>query len=127
MRYLLDTNTLIDYLNARLPTTAMQGLDTIIDNESLISVITKIETLGYNFKDVQEQRVVEAFVNGSTVLHIDENIVDKTIDLRKTKKMKLPDAIIAATALVHNLTLLSRNISDFKNINGLTAIDPHSL
>ena len=127
MRYLLDTNTLIDYLNAKLPPTAMQELNTIVDDEALISVITKIETLGYNFTNVQEQRVVEAFVNGSTAIYIDDNIVDRTIDLRKTKKMKLPDAIIAATALVHNLTLLSRNISDFKNINGLTAIDPHSL
>ena len=127
MRYLLDTNTLIDYLNAKLPQTAMQRLGTIVDNEALISVITKIETLGYNFKDIQEQRVVEAFINGSTVIHIDDNVVNKTIDLRKIKKIKLPDAIIATTALVHNLALLSRNINDFKNINGLTVIDPHSL
>jgi predicted nucleic acid-binding protein len=41
--------------------------------------------------------------------------------------MKLPDAIIAATALVYDLTLISRNAADFKNIQGLKAVDPHSL
>ncbi|CAN5393106.1 hypothetical protein BH10BAC3_BH10BAC3_30350 [soil metagenome] len=41
--------------------------------------------------------------------------------------MKLGDAIIAATALVHNLTLLSPNTADFKNITGLVVIDPHAL
>jgi predicted nucleic acid-binding protein len=40
---------------------------------------------------------------------------------------RLPDAIIAATALVYDLVLISRNISDFKNIDGLQVIDPHSL
>ena len=41
-----------------------------------------------------------------TLLIIDDNVVDTTIVLRKNRKIKLPDAIIAATALVHNMTLL---------------------
>ena len=47
--------------------------------------------------------------------------------IRKKYKTKLPDAIIAATALVYNLVLISRNIPDFKNINGLKVINPHNL
>ena len=127
MRYLLDTNTVIDYLNGAFPNTAMQRLDIIIDNESIISVITKMETLGFNFKAIEELNVMEAFIGGSVILNIDNGIVDKTIEIRKIRKLKLPDAVIAATALVYSLTLLSRNLADFKNINGLTVIDPYSL
>ena len=127
MRYLLDTNTVIDYLNVAFPNTAMQRLDIIIDNESIISVITKMETLGFNFKAIEELNVMEAFIGGSVILNIDNGIVDKTIEIRKIRKLKLPDAVIAATALVYSLTLLSRNLADFKNINGLTVIDPYSL
>jgi predicted nucleic acid-binding protein len=53
--------------------------------------------------------------------------VEASIDIRKKHKTKLPDAIIAATALVYDLVIISRNISDFKNIDGLQVIDPHSL
>jgi hypothetical protein len=55
---------------------------------------------------------------------LDSNAV---IALRKLIKIKLPDAIIAATALVHNLTLLSRNTHDFKNVPGLTVLNPHTM
>ena len=70
---------------------------------------------------------VEIFINGSTVIDLSDDIVSKTIEIRKTKKIKLPDAIIAATALVYDLVLISRNTSDFTNIDGLKVIDPHSL
>ncbi|MFM9836651.1 MAG: PIN domain-containing protein [Cyclobacteriaceae bacterium] len=59
--------------------------------------------------------------------NINDFIIEKTIELRKTHKTKLPDAIIAATAIVYDLTLISRNTSDFKNIEGLKVIDPHKL
>ena len=48
----------------------------------------------------------------------------KTADIRKKHRIKLPDAIIAATALVYELTLVSRNVSDFRNIEGLELINP---
>jgi predicted nucleic acid-binding protein len=51
----------------------------------------------------------------------------KTADIRKAYKFKLPDAIIAGTALVYDLTLLSRNMNDFKNIAGLKIINPWDL
>ncbi|MEK7257684.1 MAG: PIN domain-containing protein [Bacteroidota bacterium] len=43
---------------------------------------------------------------------------------RQFKSIKLPDAIIAATALTHQLTLLTRNVSDFSKIPGLTVVNP---
>ena len=71
---------------------------------------------------------MEEFVNAATVLPLDDVVTHKTIELRRLhKKLKLGDAIIAASALVHNMTLLSRNLADFKNIEGLSVIDPHTL
>jgi predicted nucleic acid-binding protein len=60
-------------------------------------------------------------------LDLTSNVVDVSIDIRKKNKTKLPDAIIAATALVYDLVLISRNVSDFKNIEGLQLVDPYAL
>jgi len=68
MNYLLDTNVVIDYLKATLPKTGMQLLDTIVDFEPVISVITKIETLGFNFISIEEQIIIETFINESIIL-----------------------------------------------------------
>ena len=66
-------------------------------------------------------------MDDAAVLDLTSTIVDVSIDIRKKHKTKLPDAIIAATALVYGLVLISRNVSDFKNIHDLKVIDPHSL
>ncbi|MBK8672068.1 MAG: type II toxin-antitoxin system VapC family toxin [Bacteroidetes bacterium] len=127
MRYLLDNNVVINYLDASLPVAGMQLLNDIVDSDPMISIITKMETLGYNFTSIDEQITMETFINGSTILELNNDIVEKTIAIRKSKKIKLPDAIIAATALAYDLVVVSRNTSDFKNIQGLQVIDPHSL
>lgn len=61
------------------------------------------------------------------VYELTENVANKTIELRKTYKTKLPDAIIAATALENQFTILTRNTIDFEKINGLEVINPHTL
>ncbi|HPI10761.1 MAG TPA: type II toxin-antitoxin system VapC family toxin, partial [Catalimonadaceae bacterium] len=61
-----------------------------------------------------------------TILPLSEEIVKRTILLRKQKKIKLGDALIAATALVHNLQLVTRNIRDFKGIEDLEVINSES-
>ncbi len=127
MKYLLDTNAVINFLGASMPDHSMKVMNNIVDRDSIISIITKMETLGFNFKSKDEQFTMEYFVEGSTVLQINNDIVNKTIDIRKTKKLKLPDAIIAATALVYDITLITRNTSDFEDIQGLKVINPFLL
>ena len=127
MAYLLDTNVVINYLGASLPVTGMDFLNSIVDSEPILSVVTKMETLGFNFKSSTEQNSMETFVNGSTILDLNNEIVNKTIAVRKSRKIKLPDAIIAATAMVYSLTIVSRNVSDFKNIQGLNFKNPWEL
>ncbi|HEY5405509.1 MAG TPA: PIN domain-containing protein [Ginsengibacter sp.] len=63
----------------------------------------------------------------ANVLEINTEIIHTCINLRKSKVIKLPDAIIAATALVNDITLTTRNISDFKNIPGLKIVNPWEL
>ena len=71
---------------------------------------------------------MEEFVTITTVYdHINEDIVARDILIRQQCKAKLPDAIIAATAIVYSLNLISRNTKDFKDIDGLNIIDPHTL
>jgi predicted nucleic acid-binding protein len=125
MLYLLDSNSIIDYLQSKLPAKSQQLLDAIVDEASIVSVISKMEILGFNFSTEKEQEIAETFMAYSTILDIDEKIVAQTIFIRKSKKIKLPDAIIAATAVVHHFTLITRNIGDFKGIEGLNLLNPY--
>jgi len=88
-----------------------------------ISVITKIELLSFTAPR-DSSKVLNDFVNDSIVLDLNEDVVNQTISIRKTTKTKLPDAIISATAMVYNLTLITRNTDDFKNIKGLKVVNP---
>ncbi len=126
-RYLIDSNVLIDYMASRLPQVGSDFVENLFDNDFLVSVIVQIEVLGYNDLPLK-MKALEEFVRTATVLPLGEGVTKKTIELRRLyQKLKLGDAIIAATALTHNLTLLSRNIADFKRIEGLTVIDPYTL
>ena len=125
-QYLIDTNAVIDYLGSKLPATGMDFMNGVIDAVPNISVVTKIEVLGFNTTD-EHYQILYSFINDATVFDLTNNVVDASIEIRKKYKTKLPDAIIAATALVYDLVLVSRNISDFKNIEGLQILDPHSL
>jgi len=125
-QYLIDTNAMIDYLGIKLPASGMDFMNKVIDAVPNVSVVTKIEVLGFNAPE-QHYKTLSDFINDATVLDLTNNVVETSIEVRKKHKTKLPDVIIAATALVYGLVLISRNISDFKNIDGLRAIDPHSL
>lgn len=117
--YLIDTNVIINFAQNKLPKSSTILLSNIIDNEPKISVINKIELLGFTNTTKQ----IIAFVKTATVFDLDEVIVNKTIELRKKHKIKLPDAIIASTAIIHKLTLITHNVNDFKNIKNLKVQD----
>lgn len=121
--YLIDSNVVIAYLDNKLPQQGMQIVTTAIDNTPIISVITKIEVLRFN-APIQIYKVLEDFINESNVLDLNEMVVEKTIDICKLHRIKLPDAIIAATTIVSGLVLMTRNIGDFKKIDGLELLNP---
>jgi len=80
-----------------------------------LSVINKIELLSFS---KVEQKLAD-FISVSNIYSLDESIVDQTINLRQEYKIKLPDAIIAATTLLFEFTLITNNTKDFKKINSL--------
>jgi toxin FitB len=123
MKYLVDTNSIIDAQIGRIPENGLQFLGKVINENFTISFVTYIEVLG--FKDVPQ--TTQDFMGLANVIEIDKAIINACIELRKGKKIKLPDAIIAATALANNLTLISRNTKDFEDISGLTCINPYEL
>lgn len=118
-KYLIDTCAVVKYLGNIFPRDALAFMDELINDESLISFITKIELLVWDPPVPEDINVRKQFINGSKVLYIDENIIEKAIQIRKEKKIKIPDAIIAATAISNNLILISDNDSDFKKVKSL--------
>jgi predicted nucleic acid-binding protein len=125
-KYLIDTNVVIDYLGNKLPASGMVFMNTLMDSIPNISVVTKIEVLGFQVPE-EHQQLLSNFITDAIVLDLTYQVVNICIDIRKKYKTKLPDAIIAATALAFNMILTTRNTSDFKNIDGLQVIDPYSL
>jgi predicted nucleic acid-binding protein len=123
-QYLIDTNSAIDYLGNKLPA---NGAD-LLDKEELdISVITRMELLAWPDAKEEQISVLNQFINNVVTWGLDEPVILKGIAIRKEYRIKLPDAIIAATALVHDLSLVTRNIEDFKNIKGMKLINPWDL
>lgn len=80
-------------------------------------MVSYIEVLGFNFSNVKEYFLIQNFINKIEVIPIDKNIADISVTYKKIKKIKTPDAIILATSKKLNSDLLTRNVSDFKNIN----------
>jgi len=124
-RYLIDTNTVIYYLDNVLPKSTSDFLDKLFDSEANISVITHIELLSWFGLTSESVAVIESFIENTNIFQLSAEIVEKTIEIRRLKKFKLGDGIIAATALIHGCKIITRNISDFKNIDGLECIDPY--
>ncbi len=123
-KYLIDTNAISDYLGGKISPKGLDFMDEIMDNSPSISVINRIELLGHNRPEIEQFKMV---VEACLVYELSEEIILKTIAIRKSRSIKTPDAIIAATALVYNLTLITHNIRDFENIANLNLFDPHSL
>lgn len=67
---------------------------------------------------------IHEFIAASLVLPLDEPVIQQIIRLRQQRRIKLTDAIIAATALAHGLPLITRNVANFQGIAGLGVINP---
>jgi predicted nucleic acid-binding protein len=126
-RFLIDTSAVIKFLNESFPMNSLEFLDEILDKECTISFITQIELLAWD-QSKENNEIVKEFVFNSEILGFDQSIIERTIEIRKISKIKLPDALIAATAIEHNLTLLADNDKDFKKVErlGLKYINPKS-
>lgn len=126
--HLWDTNTAIYYLQQQFPPAAETFIDNLLkEGQPVISAITEIELLCWRTATDKDIMVLQNFINDALVVELEPPIKEKTAELRKIYRIKLPDAIIAATALVNGFKLITRNIADFKNIPELELINPWEL
>jgi tRNA(fMet)-specific endonuclease VapC len=126
-RYLIDTAAVIKYLALAFPPKGLAFLDKIVDHESIISFITNIELQAWDPPNPADMVICLEFIKGSEIVMPDDEIIRQTITIRRKSKIKIPDAIIAATAMANDFTLVSDNDRDFKKVLGLKYINPASM
>ena len=91
-----------------------------------VSIITYIEAFGFHSISETERSDLADIFSLCEVLPLTQSIAQQAIALRQQRRMGLGDAIIAATAMTHNLALVTHNTEDFRWINGLELLDPLS-
>ena len=123
MKYLLDTNIIIDAVGGCDP--AIKVLEQSVASEWVgYSAITRLELFGYPELDPKEESALECVVGELEEIAVTSEIVDRAIQIRRRIRIKTPDAIIAATALAVGAALATRNESDFKSVEGLLLVNP---
>jgi tRNA(fMet)-specific endonuclease VapC len=118
-KYLFDTNTLISFFNGD------PGLQPFSQAPILLSVISVIEFLAFPKITDEHKALFNAFLKKSEVIDLTSGstaFIETIINVRRLYKLKLPDAIIAATAIYKNATLIS-NDKHFQNINTLSVLN----
>ena len=121
MKALFDTCILIDYLNGIQ--SAKDELE-LFKDKAAISTITWIEVMVGEDKNPHvniKQWLSQTF----TIINLDQSISIKSVEIRKSRKIKLPDAIIHATALVSERLLVTRNTKDFSESDPTIRIPYH--
>jgi len=117
---LLDTNLVIYAASPAFP-----GVTRFVaENETAVSAISYVEALGFHQLAEVERDTLETFFASEPMFPLDPPVLDRAVALRQQKRMTLGDALIAATALVHDLPLATNNVRDFRDIAGLDLLNP---
>ena len=92
--------------------------------KAAVASVIWIESLGYKSIQPDEEQAIRGVLTQIMTYPLDEEVIQRSIQLRQQKSMKLGDAIIAATALEYGVPLVTVNEGDFKHITGLQVINP---
>ena len=108
MKALFDTNILIDYLNG------VEGAATEIERpaERLVSIITWMEVLAGAHDDAEEE-VIEMFLRDFRVVDLTRRVAREAVEIRRVSRIRLPAAIVWASARAESAVLVTRNTKDF--------------
>jgi toxin FitB len=96
----------------------------VVEPDNAVSIVSKIETLGFQRLLPQDKLYLESLFKVLQVLYLTPEIAEKAIHIRQINKISLGDAIVAATALVYNCPLVTRNVEDFQHIPELALENP---
>lgn len=119
MNLLLDTNVVLYFLG---------GVEKVVNllakaEQLAVSFISEIELLSYTLEP-EEAEAIQKFIENIEVLYPDAETVKRTIELRRSKHFKIPDALIVAQAQQNRLTLATADKELVKKMQGLDIIDP---
>ena len=124
-KYLIDTNILIYFFDGKLNGEQRKNVIKIFEQSFNISVISKIEFLGFkDFMDSTKYNNAKEFIGLANVIPLSDNLIDTIIQIKQHWNLKLGDAIIGASAIENNLTVVTHNQKDFERIEGLKIFNP---
>ncbi|AFZ03639.1 type II toxin-antitoxin system VapC family toxin [Calothrix sp. PCC 6303] len=124
MKYVYDTNIFIYYLADEPRVDSLFGENFLNLHDILVSPIVRIELLSFSGLSENEKQSIEDLLSQFKSVPLSREIEDQTIHLKQRHKIKLPDAIIAATALNQDAFLVTRNVRDFQEIAGIKIQNP---
>ncbi|MCO5763233.1 MAG: type II toxin-antitoxin system VapC family toxin [Chromatiaceae bacterium] len=117
---LLDSNSIIYSIKKEFP--KLRQL--VAEHSPAVSAISYIEVLGYHQLAESDKQDFIEFFKTARLIYISQAIVEQAVELRQKRKISLGDSIIAATAIVNDLTLITANIADFKWISNIKLLNP---
>ncbi len=112
----LDTNIILYLLNGDEQLSAM-----LSGMELFVSVISEIELLGYNGIGEDDKLKIKFFLSECSIIFLDNEVKELSIKIKQKFKVKTPDAIIASTAILFNLPLITAD-KGFEKISDLDLI-----
>jgi hypothetical protein len=126
MRWVLDSNVWIEAA-AGVPHAVNALAKGAAANWCGYSAISRLEVLGFPKLTPAEESGLLTLLSQFHEIPVSTAVIDKAIELRRQVSIKSPDAIVAASALIEGAELVTRNVSDFRKIPGLTVVDSATL
>ncbi|MCX7610968.1 MAG: type II toxin-antitoxin system VapC family toxin [Ignavibacterium sp.] len=123
---LVDTNIFIYYLKDDEVVTSLLKEEFISENKIIYSIINEIELLSFPKLSSDESLVIKNFLSCFSRVYISDNIINRTIEIKRKHNLNLGDSIIAATALELEAILVTRNEKDFSKIIEIKIFNPFS-
>ena len=122
--YLLDTNILIYYFNDDPVVQPIFEEIQAGDAVGFYCPISWVELLCYPDLSEAEANLIREFLRTLSYVSLTESILDRAAQIRRNYRVRLADALIAACALVEGCTLVTRNVEDFRRVDGLNIVNP---
>jgi predicted nucleic acid-binding protein len=117
--YTLDTNAIVYYLKG--DTEAVAGLRGVFEQSSpvYVSAVTELELFAFTNLRGDEESLIEGLLATVSIIPLDSRIARLAALVRRHYRLKVPDSVIAATAMFTGSTLVTRNTRDFRRVANL--------
>lgn len=131
-KYVIDTNIVIGTMQGIIEVANFMEKVEVNQSQVLYSVIVEAELFSSHLLTEEDKVNLRQLLNMGEIIDVDSEVALKAAQLRALsrelcqRRMKLPDALVAATAVLHSATLVTRNIDDFKHLrqHGLRLYNP---